>query len=282
MRNKKKTKITTGLVLQYVAVIAYVLFLGFPFLWMFITSLKTPIELLELNQSLIPKHFYLQNYIEIMQKKGLLRSAGNSLIVASISTVLTIAVAIPAGYAIARLRKAYGKAATGWILFSQVFPLSLVIIPLFMAVRRLHLLDSLQGLVIVYIVANLPFALWMLRGYVSNIPIDLEEAGAIDGANIFQILRNIVMPLLMPGIVATSLFTLLNSWNEFFFALVFIQTPEKETLPLTLARFVGTEGQVLLGPLAAGAFLATIPSLVVFGIIQKRISSGLLAGAVKG
>ena len=122
----------------------------------------------------------------------------------------------------------------------------------------------------------------MLRGYVSNIPLDLEEAGAIDGANIFQILRNIVMPLLMPGIVATSLFTLLNSWNEFFFALVFIQTPEKETLPLTLARFVGTEGQVLLGPLAAGAFLATIPSLIVFGIIQKRISSGLLAGAVKG
>jgi multiple sugar transport system permease protein len=277
-----RPKFSIGLSLQYVAVVGYILFLGFPFLWMFITSLKTPIELLELDQSLIPKGFYIQNYIDILEKRGLIQSTINSLIVAFASTILTVLVAVPAGYAMARLRKIYAKAATGWILFSQVFPLSLVIIPLFMAIRTLNLLDSLQGLVLVYIVANLPFALWMLRGYVASIPVELEEASAIDGASMFKILRFIIIPLLTPGIVATSLFTLLNSWNEFFFALVLIQSPERETLPLTLARFVGSEGQVLLGPLAAGAFLATIPSLVVFGIIQKRISSGLLAGAVKG
>ncbi len=275
-------RFSIGIALQYVVVFLYLIFLGFPFLWMFITSFKTPIELLELDQSIIPEGFYIQNYIDILEKRGLVRSAANSAIVAVASTFLTMIVAIPAGYAMARLRAFYAKAATGWILFSQVFPLSLVIIPLFLAIRALGLLDSLPGLVLVYVVANLPFALWMLRGYVANIPVDLEEAGAIDGASMFQILRNIVIPLLTPGIVATSLFTLLNSWNEFFFALVLIQTPEKETLPLTLARFVGSEGQVLLGPLAAGAFLATIPSLVVFGIIQRRISSGLLAGAVKG
>ncbi len=278
----KRKEFSIWIALQYIAVLLYVMFLGFPFLWMFITSLKTPIELLDLNQSIIPKGIYLQNYIDILEKRGLVRSAGNSLIVSLASTLLTMFVAIPAGYAIARLRSLYANVATGWILFSQVFPLSLVIIPLFLAVRSLGLLDSIAGLVLIYVVANLPFALWMLRGYVANIPLDLEEAGAIDGASMFQILRNIVIPLLTPGIVATSLFTLLNSWNEFFFALVLIQTPEKETLPLTLARFVGSEGQVLLGPLAAGAFLATIPSLVVFGIIQKRISTGLLAGAVKG
>ena len=277
-----RPKFSIGLSLQYVAVVGYILFLGFPFLWMFITSLKTPIELLELDQSLIPKGFYIQNYIDILEKRGLVQSTINSLIVAFASTILTVLVAVPAGYAMARLRKIYAKAATGWILFSQVFPLSLVIIPLFIAIRTLNLLDSLQGLVLVYIVANLPFALWMLRGYVASIPVELEEASAIDGASMFKILRFIIIPLLTPGIVATSLFTLLNSWNEFFFALVLIQSPERETLPLTLARFVGSEGQVLLGPLAAGAFLATIPSLVVFGIIQKRISSGLLAGAVKG
>jgi multiple sugar transport system permease protein len=278
----KHKRFSIWIALQYFAVFLFVMFLGFPFLWMFITSFKTPIELLELNQSIIPKGFYIQNYIDILEKRGLVRSAGNSLIVAFASTLLTMIVAIPAGYAIARLRSLYANAATGWILFSQVFPLSLVIIPLFLAVRSLGLLDSLAGLILIYVVANLPFALWMLRGYVANIPVDLEEAAAIDGASIYQILRNIVIPLLTPGIVATSLFTLLNSWNEFFFALVLIQSPEKETLPLTLARFVGSEGQVLLGPLAAGAFLATIPSLVVFGIIQRRISSGLLAGAVKG
>ena len=278
----RRKKLTLGIVLQYVAVFLYVMFLGFPFLWMFITSFKTPIELLELDQSIIPDGFYMQNYIDILEKRGLVKSALNSVIVAFASTLLTMIVAIPAGYAIARLRSLYANAATGWILFSQVFPLSLVIIPLFLAVRSLLLLDSLAGLGLIYVVANLPFALWMLKGYVANIPVDLEEAGAIDGASMFQILRNIVIPLLTPGIVATSLFTLLNSWNEFFFALVLIQSPEKETLPLTLARFVGSEGQVLLGPLAAGAFLATIPSLVVFGIIQRKISSGLLAGAVKG
>jgi multiple sugar transport system permease protein len=275
-------RLSIGIAFQYVVVMLYLIFLGFPFLWMFITSFKTPIELLELDQSIIPEGFYIQNYIDILEKRGLVRSAANSAIVTIASTFLTMIVAIPAGYAMARLRAFYAKAATGWILFSQVFPLSLVIIPLFLAIRALGLLDALPGLVLVYVVANLPFALWMLRGYVANIPLDLEEAGAIDGASIFQILRTIVIPLLTPGIVATSLFTLLNSWNEFFFALVLIQTPEKETLPLTLARFVGSEGQVLLGPLAAGAFLATIPSLVVFGIIQRRISSGLLAGAVKG
>jgi len=275
-------RFSIGIAFQYVVVMLYLIFLGFPFLWMFITSFKTPIELLELDQSIIPEGFFIQNYIDILEKRGLVRSAANSAIVAVASTFLTMIVAIPAGYAMARLRAFYAKAATGWILFSQVFPLSLVIIPLFLAIRALGLLDSLPGLVLVYVVANLPFALWMLRGYVANIPLDLEEAGAIDGASMFQILRTIVIPLLTPGIVATSLFTLLNSWNEFFFALVLIQTPEKETLPLTLARFVGSEGQVLLGPLAAGAFLATIPSLVVFGIIQRRISSGLLAGAVKG
>lgn len=275
-------RFSPSIALQYVVVMLYLLFLGFPFLWMFITSFKTPIELLELDQSLVPQSFYIQNYIDILEKRGLVRSAANSAIVAVASTILTMVVAIPAGYAMARLRAIYAKAATGWILFSQVFPLSLVIIPLFLAIRTFGLLDSLPGLILVYVVANLPFALWMLRGYVANIPLDLEEAGAIDGASMLQILRTIVIPLLAPGIVATSLFTLLNSWNEFFFALVLIQTPEKETLPLTLARFVGSEGQVLLGPLAAGAFLATIPSLVVFGIIQRRISSGLLAGAVKG
>ena len=278
----KRKRFSIWIALQYFAVFIFVMFLGFPFLWMFITSFKTPIELLELDQSIIPEGFYIQNYIDILEKRGLIRSAGNSVIVAFASTILTMIVAIPAGYAIARLRSLYANAATGWILFSQVFPLSLVIIPLFLAVRSLGLLDSLAGLILIYVVANLPFALWMLRGYVANIPVDLEEAAAIDGASMYQILRNIVIPLLTPGIVATSLFTLLNSWNEFFFALVLIQSPEKETLPLTLARFVGSEGQVLLGPLAAGAFLATIPSLVVFGIIQRRISSGLLAGAVKG
>lgn len=278
----KTKKIKFSLILTYVAVIGYIIFLGFPFVWMFTTSLKSPMELLSLDQSLIPKKFYWENYSIILNKRGLMHSALNSLIVALVTMVLTTIVAIPAGYAIARLHKIFSRAATGWILVSQVFPLSLIIIPLFIAVRDLHLIDSIYGLIVVYIVVNLPFALWMIRGYVVSIPTDLEEAGATDGASSFRILRSIVLPLLVPGIIATSLFTFLTSWNEFFFALVLIQSTDKETLPLNLARFMGSEGQVLLGPLAAGAFLATIPSLIVFGVIQRKLAGGLLAGAVKG
>jgi multiple sugar transport system permease protein len=277
---KKKRKYY--LIPTYIAVIFYLIFLGFPFLWMFSISLKSPYELLQLNQSLIPDGFYWQNYIDIIEKRGLINSAKNSFIIALLTAALTTVFTVPAAYAIARLRKVFSGIATGWILVSQVFPVSLIIIPLFMAVRRIGLLDTIWGLILVYLVASLPFALWMLKGYVSSIPLDLEEAGAMDGASSFQILRSIVFPLLVPGIVATALFTFLNSWNEFFFALVLIQSPENETLPLTLARFMGSEGQVLLGPLAAGAFLATIPSLVIFGIMQRKLASGLLAGAVKG
>ena len=277
---KKKRKYY--LIPTYIAVIFYLLFLGFPFIWMFSISLKSPYELLQLNPSLIPDGFYWQNYIDIIEKRGLINSAKNSFVIALLTAALTTVFTVPAAYAIARLRKVFSGIATGWILVSQVFPVSLIIIPLFMAVRRIGLLDTIWGLVLVYLVASLPFALWMLKGYVSSIPVDLEEAGAMDGASSFQILRRIVFPLLVPGIVATALFTFLNSWNEFFFALVLIQSPENETLPLTLARFMGSEGQVLLGPLAAGAFLATIPSLVIFGIMQRKLASGLLAGAVKG
>jgi len=277
---KKKRKYY--LIPTYIAVIFYLLFLGFPFLWMFSISLKSPYELLQLNPSLIPDGFYWQNYIDIIEKRGLINSAKNSFVIALLTAALTTVFTVPAAYAIARLRKVFSGIATGWILVSQVFPVSLIIIPLFMAVRRIGLLDTIWGMVLVYLVASLPFALWMLKGYVSSIPVDLEEAGAMDGASSFQILVRIVFPLLVPGIVATALFTFLNSWNEFFFALVLIQSPENETLPLTLARFMGSEGQVLLGPLAAGAFLATIPSLVIFGIMQRKLASGLLAGAVKG
>ncbi len=133
-----------------------------------------------------------------------------------------------------------------------------------------------------YTVWSLPFALWMLRGYIAGIPSDLEEAGAMDGASRFTVLRKIILPLLAPGLVATALFTFISSWNEFFFALVLIQSPERETLPLTLANFVGAEGQVALGQLAAASLLAAIPSLAFFAVIQRRLTSGLLSGAVKG
>ncbi len=173
------------------------------------------------------------------------------------------------------------RATTGWVVVSQAFPFVLVIIPLFLVLKNLRLIDSLAGLVLVYVVWSLPFALWMLVGYVRAVPPELEEAAAVDGAGRLRTLVSVTAPLLAPGIVATALFAFVTAWNEFFFALVLLKTPEKQTLPVVLTHFIGAEGVADLGPLAAAAFLATLPSLIVFALIQRRITGGMLTGAVK-
>ena len=267
---------------QYLALAGYVVFLAFPLLWMLSVSFKGPRELVELHPHLIPSHFTFENYREAFTQNGLLHSAWNSFKVSIATALLTTLVGLPAAYVLARSRGFISRLGMGWILLSQMFPLILIIIPLFLILRRLHLINSLVGLVLVYMVWALPFILIMLQSYVRGIPRDLEEAAMVDGASRFYVLRTVVAPLLAPGVVVTTLFAFIFAWNEFFFALVLLQTPDKTTLPLRLAQFVGIEGIVRLGPLAASALLATLPSLLLFTIIQRWLTSGLLSGAVKG
>ena len=268
--------------LQYMALIGFMIFLAFPLIFLVVTAFKTQREVAAPNPSLLPEGLHWANFGDAIRKMRLWTSARNSLMVALATVVLVILLAMPAAYALARFRTRLRGVATGWILLSQVFPFILIVIPLFIVLRNLHLIDTLWGLVLVYTVWSLPFALWMLQGYIAGIPNELEEAASMDGASRLRILRSILLPLLAPGLVATSLFTFISAWNEFFFALVLIQDPAKKTLPLTLANFVGQEGQVQLPQLAAGSLLATIPSLLFFAIIQRRLTSGLLSGAVKG
>jgi multiple sugar transport system permease protein len=267
---------------QYVALLLYVVFLGFPLLWMLSLSFKGPRELVELYPSLIPSEPTLENYRIAFTENDLVRSGVNSFKVALITALMTTCIGLPAAYVLARRRGLISRLGLGWILLSQMFPLILIIIPLFLLLRDLKLTDSHLGLILVYNVWALPFVLWMLQSYVRGIPRDIEEAATVDGATRFQILVGIVAPLLAPGVVVTTLFAFITAWNEFFFALVILQTPELTTLPLKLAQFVGIEGIVRLGPLAASALLATLPSLVLFVFIQRWLTSGLLSGAVKG
>jgi multiple sugar transport system permease protein len=269
-------------VLQYVALLGFIVFLSFPLLWMLSTSFKGPRELVALIPSLIPVNPTLANYATAFTEQDLVQSASNSLKLSLGNAILTVLVALPAAYGLARFASILRRLTMGWILVSQIFPLILIIIPLFLILKTLHLLDSLSGLLIVYLVWSLPFTLWMLQTYVKAIPIELEEAASIDGAGRLRILRSIVLPLLAPGIVVAALFAFISGWNEFFFALVVLQSPEHATLPLTLARFIGSEGVVRLGPLAAASLVATLPSLVFFAVIQRHLRSGLLAGGVKG
>ena len=269
---------------QYVALFGYLVFLGFPLLWMLSMSFKGPRELVELYPSFIPEDFTLENYRAALTENDheLVRSGINSLKVASVTALLTVIVGLPAAYVLARSKGLVTRLGIGWILLSQMFPLILIIIPLFLLLRDLKLTNSHLGLIVVYNVWALPFVLWMLYSYVRGIPPDLEEAATVDGATRLQILTGIIAPLLLPGIVVATLFAFITAWNEFFFALVILESPDLPTLPLRLAQYVGIEGVVRFGPLAAAALLATLPSLVLFTIIQRWLTRGLLAGAVKG
>jgi len=267
---------------QYALLGIYLLFLGFPLVWLLSTSFKQPQEMVELHPSLIPKHPTLQNYVTAFTEQDLARSALNSLIVAGTSAALVVLIAMPAAYSLVRFRTRLTTITLGWVLVSQLFPFVLLVIPLFLILKEAGLTNTRFGLILVYVTWSLPFALWMLQGFVRGIPRELEEAASVDGATRLQVLRRVVAPLLAPGLVATALFAFISGWNEFFFALVLLKSPELATLPVTLARFVGVEGIARLGPLAAGSLLATLPSLIFFAVLQRRLAEGSLAGAVKG
>jgi multiple sugar transport system permease protein len=265
-----------------VALSVYLFVLGFPLVWLVSASFKSSRELNSLGTSLIPREWVFTNYLTALERQNLINSIGNSLIVAIATVILTMLLSLPMAYALARLKGKLRAAGTVWILASQVFPAILIVIPLFLVLRTIQLNDTLFGLILVYVTFTMPFTLWMLQGYIAAIPRDLEEAGEMDGAGRLVVLRSIVFPLLAPGLVATAMFTFVSAWNEFFLALVLIQSPELYTLPITLRSFLGAEGQTQLGPLAAGAVIATIPSLIIFSILQKKLTGSTLAGAVKG
>ncbi|MBP0462052.1 carbohydrate ABC transporter permease [Streptomyces bomunensis] len=267
---------------QYLALLCYVVFLAFPLLWLVSTAFKSPQELGSVDPTWLPRHPTLANFRTAIDEQPLLRSALNSLLVSVVTAVVSVTIAVPAAYVMVRFRSVVSRLGTGWVLVSQMFPFVLVIIPLFLVLKNLHLVDSLPGLIIVYVVWNLPFALWMLQGYVKAVPMSLEEAASIDGCGRLRTLHSVVLPLLVPGLVATLMFSFVTAWNEFFFALVLLKSPEKQTMSVILTHFLGAEGAADLGPLAAASVLATLPSLLFFAFLQKRLVSGAMTGAVKG
>ena len=265
----------------HAALLLYVSFLVFPLLWMLSTSFKPTSEIYSGQPTIFPKQVSVEHYVAVVKQENVLPSIGNSLSVGLVSTIIVVVIALPAAYALVRFQSALNNLALGWVLTSQIFPAILLMVPLYIVLRGMKMTDSLLGLALVYVVWNLPFVLWMLHGYIKGIPIDLEEAAAIDGATRMQIIYRVLAPLLLPAIGAAMLFAFISAWNEFFFALVLMKSPGAITLPVELARFTGMEGQARTGPLAAASLIATLPSIALFAIMQKWFSSGLLAGAVK-
>lgn len=268
--------------LQYIAVCGYLLVLAVPLVWLIFTALKTPQEIMQLDVTWFPNEVTFQNFVEAFGTYPLVQATLNSLLVAGGSAIIAVLLSVPAAYWMTRNPGRLSKASMVWVLLSQMFPFILIAVPLFLIIINMGLYNTRLGLMLVYVVWSMPFAIWMMRSYVLSIPIELEEAASIDGCTKFQALRYIVAPLLAPGVVAAAMFAFVQSWNEFFFAKAIIKSGGAEPLSLMLVRFVGLDGAARIGPLAATALLATIPSLIIFAIMQRRLVGGLLGGAVKG
>jgi arabinogalactan oligomer/maltooligosaccharide transport system permease protein len=228
----------------------------------------------------LPSHPSLRSFAELISPL-FMRQLGNSLLVASVTTVVGLGVSMTAAYAMSRFSFAGRKAGLTALLATQMFPATMMSVPLYAILNRLHLLNSLSGLVLVYATTSVPFCVWMLKGYFDTIPRDLEEAALLDGATPGQIFVKVVLPLARPALAVTALFSFMTAWNEFILAATFLDDAALFTLPVALQRFVG-EYKTEWGHFAAGALVVSAPVMAVFFALQKHLVGGLTAGGVKG
>ncbi len=259
----------------------------FPLFWMISTAFKPSQEIYSLTPSLVPSHPTLGNFSAVIS--GQVSGIGsvwlffrNSLLV-TLSTVLFASlVSLLASVAVARFRFRLRASFLVMLLIVQMIPAQALIIALFLDFKRLNLLQNLLGLIIVYSAQALPVSIWMLRNFVATIPRELEEAAAIDGASGFRIFWRILFPLVAPGLVATSIFAFITAYNEFIVALTFLgQAQSDYTLPIYVTYFF-SRGGADWGPIMAASTLYTIPVIIFFMFVRRRLVGGLVAGAVKG
>lgn len=222
----------------------------------------------------------LENYVNVFSKMNYLKFIKNSLIVCGCSTLLVVLLASLTSYALTRRKTEFTNSLSWWILSNKMFPPIAIVIPIYLVMSKIHLLDTYVGLILVYLAANLPYAVWMLISFFDDIPISLDEAGRIDGCTNLQILQKVVFPLAGPGILSTGIFVFVLTWSEFLMALLLTGTNTK-TLPVAIAAFITDRG-IEWGSMAAAGTALIIPLAIMFYSIQKYLVRGLAFGAVKG
>ncbi|PFG29231.1 carbohydrate ABC transporter permease [Paramicrobacterium agarici] len=234
------------------------------------------------GQSLLPAEFSLVNFEFVFTEGNFGRFLANSAIVALFTVLISAALALLASVAVARFRFRFRTGVLMMILAVQMVPLEALVIPLFVQVRDLQLLGTLTGLIVVYLAFSLPFGIWMLRGFVAAVPVELEEAAYLDGASWGRMFRSVLLPLVAPGLVATSIFSFITAWNEFIFAMTLLGGEDQSyTVAIGLKQFFGLHSNDW-GAVMAASTVITIPVMIFFILVQGKLSSGLVAGAVKG
>ncbi|KRF29319.1 carbohydrate ABC transporter permease [Paenibacillus sp. Soil787] len=265
-------------------VIALTLFLIgalFPFYWMLVTSLKDRQEIYSGKLTLWPQNLTFSSYIDTFQNSSFPHYFMNSFIVSMSSSILVLIVSILGGYSMARYSFRGKKLFIISFLATQMIPVMVILVPLFITFSQLHLLNKLPSLIITYTAMNIPFCLLTMSSFFQRIPVSLEEAALIDGCNKFQTMIKIILPIMRPGIVATLVFAFTGAWNDLFFGVMFTNSESTKTVPVGLSSFV-QKFDINWGQMSAAGILSLIPVVIMFAFAQKYIVSGLTEGAVKG
>ena len=253
----------------------------FPVYWMVSTAFKTGPNIFSYSPKWLPIPATLANFGDAIHRQYFWQNVRNSLIVVVVVVTLSLALAFLAALALAKFRF-YGRKAFIVITIAVLMvPLNALIIPLYITLSRVHEVNKLSGVIITYMTFVLPFAIWTLRGFILGVPRELEEAAMVDGTTRFGAFVRILLPLVAPGLVATSIFAFIQAWNEYIIAYVLLSSPEKQTLTVWLASFTTNRGTEW-GPLMAGATLTAVPVVIFFLLVQRRIAFGLTSGAVRG
>jgi len=253
----------------------------YPILVVFSISLRPGDRLLSKSLALIPKDFTFQAYVDLFTKEPFLRWLSNSLIVSVLVTIFAVSLAATAGYAFSRYKFKGRDGAMMALITTQMFPVTMLLLPLFIMLIGIGAYDSYIGLIIAYSATALPFTIWQMKGYYDTIPFSLEEAATIDGAGQFTIFYKIILPLALPALAITALFSFMTAWSEYLVAAVLIQDQDLFTLPMGLKLF-SSNMEVAWGLYSAGAIMVSLPVVIIFLSLSRWLVSGLTLGSVKG
>jgi len=275
----KRSKASLALIYVCAALVAAVCL--FPFLWMWMSSIKELRELYTIPPVWFPAMPTLENYRTVLFESNVPRYFLNSLIISFGATGLALFIAIFAAYGFARFKFRGKTFYQSFVLIGQLLPTAAIIVPLFVTLRTLGLVNTYLGLILVYMIITLPLAVWMLTSYFRSIPVELEEAAIIDGSSRIGVLFRITLPLSIPGIIAVLVYSFVTTWNEFIFALTFATDSSVKTLPIGLAEFT-TEFNTDWGAVMAASVIMTVPIAVLFLSMQRMFVGGMTAGATKG
>ena len=255
--------------------------LAFPVFWMISTAFTPTVEINSLTPTFVSLHPTLQHFSDAIHKPFFWNAVRASLIIVTVTVALSMVLAFFAAVALAKFRFSGRKLFLVLVIGIQMIPQLGLVIPLYIILGKYHLTGTLTGVILAYVTFVLPFSVWTLRGFIIQIPRELEEAAMVDGASRLGAFVRILLPLVAPGFVATSVFAFITSWNEYIFAMILLPNQENQTVTVWLSYFTGTSRQIDWGGLMAGATLAAIPVVIFFLMVQRKIAFGLTAGAVK-